>query len=138
MVGDLAALVGAMGTAGVDPSNAVFVAGPREAMILQARLGVFSGVSVLMTLGLPAKSVAAFAPAAITSGYRDAPVIETSKEAVYHEEAATPLPIVGSAGAIAAPVRSVFQTNGIAVRVRAHVAWAVATGGAQWVQNINW
>jgi hypothetical protein len=140
MAQDLGALVGAMGTAGIDPSNAVFVAGPREAMILQARLGVLSGVSVLMTLGLPAKSVACFAPAAVASGYRDAPVIETSKEAVYHEEAITPQPIsaVGTPNTVAAPVRSVFQTNAIGIRVRAHAAWAVATGGAQVINNVNW
>jgi hypothetical protein len=65
-------------------------------------------------------------------------VIETSKEAVYHEEATTPLPIVGTAGAIAAPVRSVFQTDAIGIRVRAHAAWAVAPGGAQVINGINW
>jgi hypothetical protein len=79
-----------------------------------------------------------FALAAIASGYRDAPSIEMSKEVTYHEEVTTPLPLVGSAGAVAAPMRSTFQTNAIGIRVRAYAAWAVATGGAQIVNNVNW
>ncbi|MGY8677107.1 hypothetical protein Q2941_04740 [Bradyrhizobium sp. UFLA05-153] len=139
LVQDLGNLVGAIGAAGIDPSDTVFVAGPREALILSLRAQA-SSFSVLMTLGLPAKSVMAVAPSAIASGYREAPAIETSKHAAFHAEDTAPLPLVGSGSpaVVAAPQRSMFQTNCIAVRVRAWVAWAAASGGVQWVQNINW
>ena len=74
---DLGNLVKAIGDAGIDPSEAVFVAPPREALILQ-KATAGSGLSVLMTLGLPAKAVAAFAPSAVASGYRDVVIVTTS------------------------------------------------------------
>jgi len=134
---DLGALTGAIGAAGIDATGSVFVAGPREATIMRVKVGPRFDSPILTTLGLPAKTVACFAPAALASGYRDAPQIETSREASYHEES-SPAQIVAPGGAVAAPVRSVFQTNVIAIRVRARAAWAVAQGGAQVVANVNW
>jgi hypothetical protein len=55
MAQDIGNLIGAIGAAGIDPNGAILICGPREAMILATRLGLFSAVSVLMTLGLPAK-----------------------------------------------------------------------------------
>jgi hypothetical protein len=115
----------------------VFVAGPREAAMMKGKLGARFDNSILMTLGLPAKSVAAFAPAAVVSGYQDAPSIETSREAVLHMEDTTPLDI-GTAGGVAAPSKSTFQTDLIAIKVRANCAWAVSAGGAQVVNTVNW
>jgi hypothetical protein len=72
--------------------------------------------------GLPAKTIAAH-QTAIVSGSNDR-AVRTSKEAVYYEEATTPAAIgtPGSPNVVAAPVRSVFQTDAIAVRVRATLA----------------
>jgi len=90
-----------------------------------------------MTLGLPAKSVAAFAPAGVVSGFQDnAPTIETAKEAAYHFSD-TPADISAS-GSVAAPVKSMWQTDIISIRVRANCAWAVATGAAQVITAVNW
>jgi hypothetical protein len=140
MADDLAAMVAAIGNAGIDPSAVTFVAGPREAMLLATRLVGSAAVSVLMTLGLPAKSVACFANAAVMSGVRDTAIIETSKEVLVHEEASAPAAIgtPGSPNTMAAPARSAFQTDAVSVRVRCHVAWAVVPGGAQVVNNVQW
>jgi hypothetical protein len=93
-----------------------------------------------MTLGLPAKTVACFAPAAVASGYQDAPAIETAKESVIHFEDTSPADTgtPGSLAVVAAPSKSAFQTDIIAVRVRANAAWAIAPGGAALVQNVTW
>jgi len=137
MTEDLGALTGAIGAAGIDPSGVVFVAGPREAMIIKASVGSKFDHTVLMTLGLPAKSVAAFAPAGVVSGFQDnAPTIETAKEAAYHFSD-TPADI-SSSGSVAAPVKSMWQTDIISIRVRANCAWAVATGAAQVITAVNW
>jgi hypothetical protein len=53
-------------------------------------------------------------------------------------EATTPAEIVSSPGVVAAPARSMFQTETIAIRVRAWLTWAVAPGGAQVVNNVTW
>jgi hypothetical protein len=84
--------------------------------------------------------VAAFAPAGVASGYQDAPTIEASREPVVHFEDTTPLDIStpGSPPTVAAPSKSAFQTDIIAIRVRALCAWAVTSGAAQVVANVNW
>jgi hypothetical protein len=136
MAQDLGNLTGAIGAADIDPNSAVFVCGPREATIIKAKVGSKFDYLVLTTLGLPAKSVACFAPAGVASGYHDAPSIETSKDAAYHFDDA---PIdISSSGSVAAPVKSLFQTDVIAIKVRANCAWAVATGAAQVITNVNW
>ena len=58
---DRAALAGAIGAAGIDPSDIVYVCPPGEASFMRDK----TGDKVLTTLGLPAKTVAAFAPAGI-------------------------------------------------------------------------
>jgi hypothetical protein len=64
-----------------------------------------------VTLGLPAKTIACFAPAGVASGYQDAPTIEISKEAVLHMEEVAPQPLVDGSGVVAAPQRSMFQSG---------------------------
>jgi hypothetical protein len=140
MCDDLAALVAAIGAAGIDTRDVVFVCSPREATIIKVKASPKFDSLVLPTLGLPAKTVVCIAPMALASGYRDAPEVETSREAAYHFEDTSPLPI-GTPGApptIAAPTRSLFQENVIGVKVRARLAWCVAPGGAQIVSGINW
>lgn len=136
MAEDLGALAGAIGAAGIDASNVVYVAGPREAQIIKVKAG--ARVTVLMTLGLPAKSVAAFAPEGVFSGYADAPTIETAKSPAYHFEDTTPTDISTGAGVAAAPVKSLFQVGAIGIKVRANCAWAVAAGAAQVITAVNW
>ena len=138
MAEDLGNLTGAIGAAGIDPSSAVFVCGPREAIIIKAKVSPKFDYPVLMTLGLPAKSVACFAPAGVVSGYQDALQIEASKEPAYHFEDTAPTDISTAPGVAAAPVKSMFQTDTISIRVRAHCAWAVAAGAAQVINNVNW
>ena len=134
---DLGNLTDAIGAAGIDPTGAVFVTGAREATIIKATVGFKFDYPVLTTLGLPAKSVACFAPAGIFSGYQDQPQIETSNKPALHFEDTDPTDISG-AGGVAAPVKSLFQTDVIAIRVRANCAWAVASGAAQVITAVNW
>lgn len=138
MAEDLGALICAIGASGIDPSGAVFVCSPREATIIKTKVGPKFDHPVFLTLGLPAKTVACFAPAAVASGYQDAPQIETSKTATVHFEDDSPADIVGLAGAVSVPTKSAFQTHLISIRVRARAAWAVSPGGAQVINNVNW
>jgi hypothetical protein len=137
MIEDLGALTGAIGAASIDTTGAVFVCSPREATIIKAKVGPKFDYPVLSTLGL-AKSVACFAPAAVASGYQDAPQIETSKTATVHFEDTNPADIVGLDGALALPTKNAFQTDLVSIRVRARAAWAVTPGGAQIINGVNW
>ena len=87
--------------------------------------------------GARTKSVAAFAPAGVASGYQNSPTIETGKETVLYYEDTTPLNI-SNGGGVAAPTRSMFQTDVIAIKVRAECAYAAATGAAQVITAVNW
>jgi hypothetical protein len=132
---DLSNLVGAIGTAGIDPSDTVFIAGPREASMIQKLVDA----PVFMSLGVTAKSVIAVAPQGLASGYQGPPTIETSKETTVHWEDTTPLELVGTSPAtVAAPSKSAFQSGLIVIKVRAECAWAAATGAVQVVNNVNW
>ena len=108
MAEDLGNLTGAIGAAGIDPTGAVFVAGPREATIMRVKVGPRFSNPILTTLGLAAKTVACFAPAGVASGYQDAPQIETGREMVLHMEEDTPTDI-STAGGAAYPAKSMFK-----------------------------
>ena len=137
MAEDISALIGAIGNAGIDSTGAVFVCGPREKTLIDIKVGSTKFANlVLTTLGLPPKTVAVFAPTGIASGWRDAPTIETAKEAVIHF-ANTPSDIVAG-GTPATPVKSMYQVDVISIRVRSHAAWGVATGAAQFISGVNW
>jgi hypothetical protein len=138
MFTDLGNLVGAIGAAGLDPSDCVLIASPREAMSLILRAGAQFDSTVLMSLGVPDKTIIAVAPSGIASGYQGPPEIDTSKEAVLHFEGASPGEIVSSPGVVAAPSKSVFQSYLLAIRVRAEAAWAAAPGAVQVVAGVNW
>jgi hypothetical protein len=140
MVEDLANLIEAIGDAGIDTNDVVIVAPPHQATTMKAMLGIKFTNPILTTLGLPANTVAAFAPAAVASGYQNAPTIETSKEALVHLEDTSPQDIgtPGSPATVAAPTKSMFQTDLISIKVRANAAWAVTPGGAQFVENVTW
>ena len=139
MAEDLGNLIGAIGAANIDPTGAVYVCGPREATMIKVLAGSTKFDNpVLTTLGLPPKTIACFAPAGIASGWHDAPTIETGKESVLHMESTAPKDIVDTSDVVAAPVKSMFQTDVISIRVRANAAWAAAAGAAQFIIGVNW
>ncbi|MBO9647408.1 MAG: hypothetical protein J7605_02775 [Variovorax sp.] len=71
---------------------------------------------------------------------QDAPVFESTTEALLHEEAdpAAVAPIVDDAGAEAAPVRSLFQSNISALKMTQPTDWLGVAGTVQTVTGIGW
>jgi len=69
------------------------------------------------------------------------PEFEMSTQATLHEENTAPLPI-GSAGApatVAAPARSLFQTNSAALRMIEEISWdELRTGAVQELTGVAW
>lgn len=67
----------------------------------------------------------------------DAPMIDTSSQAVMHMDDA-PLPIVDNAGVMASPVRSMWQTDSVGLRFRLPVSWVLrAPEAVAWLAP-NW
>lgn len=90
----------------------------------------------LISGAIPAGTVIAVAINAIVSSLSP-PEFETSSGATLHMDNA-PAPIVDG-GAMAAPVRSLWQTASIAVKLYYGATWAVRSPQAvAWIQNVNW
>jgi hypothetical protein len=137
MVEDLGSLAGAIAGANIDPAGIIYVASAREAQVIKAAVGPRFDSPILMSLGMPDKSVAAFAPAAVLSGFGDLPQIETSRQALLN--VANPAAqIVAAGGTVAAPSYSVFQMRLIAIKLRIFAAFGCVSGGAQIINSVNW
>jgi hypothetical protein len=140
---DVAALAGAMSDARVDPSNMVLCCNPRQGTALLMSRGMQTlPLRVLMSPMIPAKTIIAIAPEGVASAYGGEPQVEVSNNAgALHMEDTTPLAI-GTPGApptVAAPTRSVWQTDSVAVRVKMRAAWSVLVPGAvQAIVGTNW
>jgi hypothetical protein len=88
--------------------------------------------------GVPAKTVIAVATPALVSVTEAAPMIDASGETAVHE-ADPAAAIVTPAGTLAYPVRSLFQTDSVSLRLRLPITWAVRVSGAVSVMtNVNW
>lgn len=91
-------------------------------------------VSTTATAG----TVIAVDAADFVTGTGDSPMFEASEQATIHMSD-TPLPIVSGDPATADPVRSMFQTNSVALRMLMDVTWAMRRGGmVQWISGVSW
>lgn len=71
----------------------------------------------------------------------EAPRLEISDQATLHMEDTTPLDLVGpgSPGVVAAPQRSLFQTDSLALRMVMPLNWVQRRAGTiAWLQNATW
>src|SRR4029077_2691757 len=72
----------------------------------------------------------------------DVPRFAVSTEATLHEEDTTPLALATGAqgsGVLATPMRSLFQTDAVAVRMSMYVTWGMRrTGMVQTIASVIW
>ena len=71
----------------------------------------------------------------------DTPRFDVSDQATIHMEDTTPLAIstAGSPNTVAAPVRSLWQTDCIGVRMLLDLNWGLRrTGTVAWTQTMTW
>ena len=137
MANDLAALIEAIGSANIDVSDVTFVCRAREAALIKFYAGPKFDYEILPTNGLPPKSIMAVAPAALFVGFDGSPVIEVGKEAAYHFSD-TPADVVDGTGVLAAPTKSLWQSDILAIRLRAQCAWNIAPSGAAVIDGVTW
>jgi hypothetical protein len=113
----------------------VFVAGPEEAVKILGSVGPRFTFPVLASGAIASKTVIAVAPIAVVAASVPTPEIQESRNAIVHMEDTSPAnPIMSGQ-----PVRSMFQIDSSAFRVILDVDWGLLnSGGAAFVQNVNW
>lgn len=156
LVGDLKALIGALITASNgNVRNPVWIMNPINALAISVTQNAggdfpfaqeisqnrFQGYPVILSSTVTAGMVILVDAADFVSVEGDAPRFDMSDQATLHMEDTTPLAI-GTAGApatVAAPVRSLFQTDSMALRMIMDVNWAMRRAGViAWTQSVTW
>jgi hypothetical protein len=138
MVEDLAALAGAVARAA--GGSLVFICAPEQAISIALRAPRDVPYAVLPSAALPPGTVIALASQALAVALDPSPRIETGDAPVIHMESA-PLPIstAGTPNAVAAPSRSLWQTDCIGMKLVMQVSWAMRTAnGVAWMQGVSW
>ena len=156
LVGDIKALMGALITASngnlrrpvwiMNPVNAISIALTQNAggdfpFAAGLQQGTLQGYPVLQSSAVTAGMVILVDAADFFSATGDEPRFDVSDQATLHMEDTTPLAI-GTAGTptvVAAPVRSLFQTDSIALRMMLDMNWAMRRSGVvAWTQSVTW
>lgn len=155
IVADLNALIAPMEAAG-GGGNVVLLMNPAQSRHLgmaQTTTGDFAFGSateaaakigaggIIPSTTVPAGTVIAVDADWFTTATGDAPRFAVSNEATLHEEDTTPLPLgaTGTPNVVAAPMRSLFQTDSIAIRLSLYVTWSmVRPGMVQTIAGVGW
>jgi hypothetical protein len=135
MVGDVAAL--ADGVASVAGNGGiVLIAAVKQSVALQMLPPGGCPYPVFASSVFPAGMVIAVAPMALATIVA-APAIEASQSAAIHEfDPAAPIVDIG--GVAAHPVRSMFQTDSVALRFKLPCSWAMRGPGVAFVAPTTW
>jgi hypothetical protein len=133
MTADVASLIAAV--APVSGGNVVhLIAAPKQASAIRATL--IDPPPTFASNALADKTVVAIVPAAIASA-NGAPQISASLEVSLHM-AAPAAELVSSPGTVAAPQRSVFQTDSLALRFTMELSWTKRGAGVALISAVNW
>jgi HK97 family phage major capsid protein len=104
--------------------------------------GVLFGYPIITSINVPAAIVFLVDQAEFVQGYGDSPAVDMSNQATLHMEDTTPLPLVTGAqgsGVLATPMRSMYQTDSLALRLIWDITWAVRRAGAvQFKTGVAW
>jgi HK97 family phage major capsid protein/HK97 family phage prohead protease len=155
LIGDIRALVGALtvNTYG-NLRSPVFLMNPSDMLaisLLQApntgifpfrdeiRGGTLNTIPVIDSATVTAKTVILIDAADFVVVGGGPPRLETSDQATLHMEDTSPAELVASPATVAAPQRSLFQTDSIALRMILPLNWVQRrTGTIAWTQNATW
>jgi hypothetical protein len=128
MMADLSALAAQVGQAS---SGLAFVAHARQANVIRIRRGSQwpGDVPVWPTIAIPPGRVIALSPETFVSAFGSEPRIDASRETLIHTDTApAQIGTPGSPNVVAAPTRSMWQSDTIAVKLTLKCAWALRGG----------
>jgi HK97 family phage major capsid protein/HK97 family phage prohead protease len=152
LVGDLKALLGALTvSSNGNVRSPTWIMNPVQALSMrylqndsgdfpfaaEIQAGRFAGYPVIESSTVTAGMVILVDAADFVSVEGDSPMYTVSQEATLHMEDTTPLPI--NAGTPAVPVRSLYQTDSLALRMIMPLNWAMLrTGMVAWTEAVTW
>ena len=138
MAGDLSALAGAIGAAGINPDEMIVITTPALAVKIRTLASPRFTNVVLSSSSLAAGDVVAIVKEGLATGYDGGVEVDASTQATVHYEATTPLPIVDGSGVVAHPVYSAMQTDTTVLRIRGRAAWTVHPGAIASISGAAW
>jgi hypothetical protein len=138
MFTDIGNLIGAIADAG-GGSNVWLFANARQAVAVTLRSPAPTR-AVIPVSTLPAGTVAAVEVSAFASGYRGVPEINVSVAGALHMDTVpSDIGAAGTPNVVAAPSRSLWQTNTLGLRMTVQCAWSMlAPGMVATVAGTNW
>ena len=101
---------------------------------------ISSRVTIVESTNATANRLIAIRNSDFCTALGDAPEFDVSEQATIHMEDTTPLEIVSGTGPTTAdPVRSLWQTASIGVRMLMDVSWKMRRSGmVQWIDTTTW
>lgn len=102
---------------------------------------VLSRYKIITSTAIPVGRVIMVNAGDFVTATGDVPEFEMSNEATLHMEDSTPLQIgsTGTPNTVAAPVRSLFQTATMGLRMLMDVSWSLRRPGAvAWIDGVTW
>jgi hypothetical protein len=137
MITDIGNLIGDLSDKG-GGENPIFIASPETATALRLWAPPAFNYPILASNAISVDSVVAIESGAFVSGFGSTPEISASTEAVLHLEDTSPQPIVSAGGVAAAPSRSLFQTDCVALKMILRASWTVRGGLVAVVNSVTW
>ena len=119
--------------------TAVIVAALPQAVTLKMMVGPKFDYDILASTALAAGTVAVVEIASFVSGFGSTAEFDVTKVGAVHMEADAPADIVSAGGAVATPVRSLFQVDALALKSNLWASWGLrAPGHAQFITGATW
>lgn len=154
LVTDIKNLVGVL-TAANSLRSPVFIMNPAQVLSIsmtqnaggdfpfraEVNSGRLVGYPIIQSTTVTAGMIILLDAADFFSATGDTPRFDVSDQAVLHLDDTTPLAIgtAGSPNVVAAPVRSLWQTDCIGIRMILDINWAMRrTGVLAWTQSVTW
>jgi HK97 family phage prohead protease len=101
--------------------------------------GTLLGYPVIQSTNAAADTIYLIDAADFMTATGDSPNFSVSDQATLHMENTTPADIVGTPSVVAAPVRSLWQTDTMGIRMIMDINWALRrTGMVQWITGMTW
>jgi hypothetical protein len=138
MLADIATVAGAVATvAGNVPIT--LVANPVRAMMLRLRSPRELSVAVLASSAVAAGDLIAIAPPALVSAVGGVQIKADRESTVHMFDPADAIAVPGSPNVVSSPVRSMFQTDTVALRLLMTASWGLRSpAGLAWLTAASW
>jgi hypothetical protein len=117
--------------------NPAFICAAGQAAAMKLYAGPRFDAPILPSAALAANTVIVVDQESFISAFGDVPEFQTSNEATLHEDTA-PTQISSTSTAVAAPVRSLWQTATIAMRCIFRVSWGLRAAHVAFISGTTW